>query len=307
MARRHLSPTLLVPRPIEQYMSILPRIFNLVRENRARSLGWTTRAGRINVTADVSICGTDRSWIHRSRAYPTSICYRCCHAAASLPEKGRPTGGAKSGTLPSPSPYLTLAGRSSKPEARSMNPPGRQADDRALDSLIPHVFPELKKIARSLLQNERCDITLQATDLVSEFYMQVANETKVGTTGRSYLFGAATRAMKRILVEHARRRGALIRGGDLCKVTLTPEVAVTADNIVDGIALNQALADLRKLDERQAEVVELRCYGGLTVSEVAEFLDVCESTVKMDWRLGRAWLRRELEAHPAAPIRVPKK
>ena len=135
--------------------------------------------------------------------------------------------------------------------------------------------------------------------------MQVANETKVGTTGRSYLFGAATRAMKRILVEHARRRGALIRGGDLCKVTLTPEVAVTADNVVDGIALNQALADLRKLDERQAEVVELRCYGGLTVSEVAEFLDVCESTVKMDWRVARAWLRRELEAHPAAPIRVP--
>ncbi len=169
-----------------------------------------------------------------------------------------------------------------------------QTDVGAFDKLTPVLYAELKKIARDQLRGERGDVTLQPTALVHEAYLRLVDESTIDKRGRRYFFGVAARAMRQILIQHARERAAKKRGGDLCRVTLGHDVAVTEGRDVDILALEEALDALAELDVRQAQVVELRFFGGLSVEEVAESLDVSPRTIKTDWQVARAWLRRRL-------------
>lgn len=167
--------------------------------------------------------------------------------------------------------------------------------DRArLDALAPEVYEELRRLAGSYMRKEREGHTLQATALANEAYLRLADQTKVKWRGRAQFLAIAARAMRQILVDHARRHGAEKRGGDLARVTLSDTAATFGQPVLDLLALEEALTSLGALDERKARVVELRFFAGLTSKEAAEALGVSETTVEDDWALARAWLRRRL-------------
>ena len=167
----------------------------------------------------------------------------------------------------------------------------------ALDELLPTVYDELRRLARSQMRGERGDHTLQATALVHEALLRLAG-SDIEWQDRAHLLGITTRAMRQVLVEHARAKAATKRGGDAVRVTLSR--AVTAEPVTcDMIALDQALSDLAGKDARQAEIVELRYFGGLTHREIAEAVGVSEATVDRDLRHGRAWLKRTLKGDGA--------
>jgi len=167
-------------------------------------------------------------------------------------------------------------------------------DAAALDQLIPVVYDELKRLAASQLRNERPDHTLSPTGLVHEAFFRIVDQRVVGWDGRAHFFGIAAQAMRRILVDHARRRNAHKRGQHL-QVTLPDEAAVGAPAPSEEVvAVDEALQRLALLDPRQAKLVELRYFVGLSIEETAEVLGVSAATVKRDWALARAWLQREL-------------
>lgn len=180
---------------------------------------------------------------------------------------------------------------------------------KALDRVLPFVYEELRRMARRQLAGERQGHTLNTTALVHEAYVRLVDDTRVTRKGRSYFFGAAARAMRQILVDHARRHRAAKRGGDADPVTLEPgQGAIRADrfprdaddlrveHLVDQlIDLDRALDELAELNPRQARVVECRFFGGLQVDETADALGVSPRTVKYDWALARAWLKEALE------------
>jgi RNA polymerase sigma factor (TIGR02999 family) len=171
------------------------------------------------------------------------------------------------------------------------------------EELMPLVYEELRRLARGYMARERREHTLQPTALVHEAYLQLVDQSQVNWQGRSHFRAVGARVMRRILIDHARRRGGLKRGGDRQRVTLGDSLLRPPDPDVDLpelLALNDALDNLARLDERQARVVELRFFGGLTTTEIAEVLGVSERTVQGDWTHGRAWLRREL-SHAGAP------
>jgi RNA polymerase sigma factor (TIGR02999 family) len=168
-------------------------------------------------------------------------------------------------------------------------------DGRAFDRLAPIVYTELRDIARAQMRREQGGHALQTTALVHEAYLRLVDQSAIGTSGRGYFFAAAARAMRQVLIEHARARRAHKRGGAMDRVSFVPEVAVAKGTDVDVLALEEALTDLAALDPRQARVVELRFYGGLSVLEVAELLGVSDRTIKTDWQVARAWLRRRLD------------
>jgi len=159
-----------------------------------------------------------------------------------------------------------------------------------LDRLVPLVYEELKRIARRQLARETPGHTLQTTALVHEVYVRLAEDPRVTRKGRAYFFGAAARAVRQVLVDHARRRSTAKRGGDVHIVTLDDQrtpVDVFADEM---LALDEALTRLAEKSPRQARVVECRYFAGLTVEETADALDVSPRTVKYDWAMARAWL-----------------
>jgi RNA polymerase sigma factor (TIGR02999 family) len=165
------------------------------------------------------------------------------------------------------------------------------------EQLIPLVYDELRRLARGYLARERRDHTLQPTALVHEAYLRLVDQSRVNWQGRSHFRAVGARMMRRILIDHARRRGGLKRGGDLQRVRLGDSLLRQPDPDVDLpelLSLNDALDRLAGLDERQARVVELRFFGGLNTAEIAESLGVSERTVEGDWKHGRAWLKREL-------------
>ena len=168
-----------------------------------------------------------------------------------------------------------------------------QGDGSALDRLVPQVYEELHRLAERYMRQERPDHTLQATSLVNEAYLKLLDQSRVQWQGRTHFFAVGAQAMRRILVDHARRRQRLKHGGQRARVTLDEGVALTPDRDQDVLALDEALVKLAKLDERQAKVVELRFFAGLTVDEVADVLDVSKRTVEVDWTMARAWLHRE--------------
>jgi RNA polymerase sigma factor (TIGR02999 family) len=170
----------------------------------------------------------------------------------------------------------------------------RSGDRLALDELLPLVYGELRRIAGRYVRRERQGGTLQATALVHEAYVRLAKDTDLSFQNRAHLLGIAARAMREILVERARARGARKRGGGDARVTL--DEAMLADDAVevDTLALHDALEKLAALDRQQEQIVELRFFGGLTIEETGEVLGISPATVKRGWAVARAWLFREI-------------
>jgi RNA polymerase sigma factor (TIGR02999 family) len=169
------------------------------------------------------------------------------------------------------------------------------------EQLLPPVYDALRELARSRLRRERAGHTLQATDLVHEAYGRLADQSRVNWRGRTHFFAVAAQAMRRVLVDHARQRGRQKRGGGAQRVTLGGVKAPPGSelDLEELISLDRALKKLAALDERDARVVELRYFGGLTTREIADFLGVSERTVRGDWAFARAWLKKELSREEA--------
>ena len=171
------------------------------------------------------------------------------------------------------------------------------AEGGAAEELMPIVYDELRRLARAYVRRERAR-SVQATELVHEAYLRLAGDRPRRWQGRTHFLAIAAIGMRRVLVERARARGAAKRGGDQVQVTLDDALVASPGAAVDVLALDEALSALAALDARQARVVELRFFGGLTVDETAEAAGVSPATVKRDWTLARAWLQRELGAGP---------
>ncbi|MGI8432244.1 MAG: sigma-70 family RNA polymerase sigma factor [Chthoniobacterales bacterium] len=171
-----------------------------------------------------------------------------------------------------------------------------RGDEVAAERLMPLVYDELRMLARGYLQRERSDHTLQATGLVHEAYLRLVDQSTTNWQNRAHFFWLAAQAMRRILVEHARRHRAEKRGGALEKIELDEALTPAAGRSVDLLALDDALKELAHLHPQQSQIVELRFFGGMTIEEVAEVLDVSSRTVKREWRMARAWLRRTMLA-----------
>ncbi len=177
----------------------------------------------------------------------------------------------------------------------------REGDTSAYDRLIPLVYQELRRLARSQLRRERPGHSLQATQLVHEAYLRLA-DADVDWRNRTHFLSVAARVMRRILVEHARAKRTQKRGGPGLQVTLTTHLEATPADPVDVLALNAALERLTGFDARQAQIVEMCYFGGLTYPEIGRMLGVSEATVDRDLRHARAWLRREM-GNASADIR----
>jgi RNA polymerase sigma factor (TIGR02999 family) len=164
----------------------------------------------------------------------------------------------------------------------------------ALDSLMPVVQDELRRLAASYMRRERRDHTLQVTGLVNEAYLRLVEQRNVSWQDRRHFFGIAAQCMRRVLVDYARQRQAGKRAGGKTFVVFDESIQVAEKRGIDLMALDDALAALAELDERQAKVVELRFFGGLTIAETARMLDLSVTTVKRDWESARVWLTCEL-------------
>jgi RNA polymerase sigma factor (TIGR02999 family) len=168
---------------------------------------------------------------------------------------------------------------------------GEQA---ALDQLIPLVHDELHRIAKRYMRRERPGQTMQTTALVDEAYLRLVDSSRVHWQNRAHFFAIAAQLMRRILVDFARSRHNLKRGGRGEQVSLDEALVISPERGADIVALDDALNTLASLDARQSQVVELRFFGGLSINETAEALKVSEGTVRRDWSLAKAWLHREL-------------
>jgi RNA polymerase sigma-70 factor (ECF subfamily) len=165
-------------------------------------------------------------------------------------------------------------------------------------ALMTQVYGELRRLARKYMRAERANHTLQPTALVNEAYMRLMADPATSWQNRAHFFATAAHLMHHILVDHARARKAAKRGGIQHQVTLT-EALVSAENkSVDVLALHEALEKLAALDERQARVVEMHFFGGMTFAEIAHVLDASERTVKRDWEMARAWLKLHMSKNP---------
>lgn len=169
-----------------------------------------------------------------------------------------------------------------------------EGDGEALDRVFPLVYRELQRIARAQLGRERVGHTLQPTALVSEAYLKLASRPPAGTENRAHFLAVAARAMRQVLVDHARAWAATKRGGGAAPVTLNEELAGGVSDPADVLALDQAMDRLDELDPRLRHVVEMRYFGGLQDEEIARVLGVTRRTVQRDWVKARAWLHREL-------------
>jgi RNA polymerase sigma factor (TIGR02999 family) len=167
-------------------------------------------------------------------------------------------------------------------------------DPQALDRLTPLVYEELRRQAARYLRRERPGHTLQTTALIHEAYLRLVDAKDVEWQSRAHFFAIAANLMRRILVEHARRRDASKRGGSQIRVQFDEAFGVVNETDMNLLAIDEALTRLESLDRQQARVVELRFFSGLSVEETAAALGVSPKTVKRDWSVARAWLRREI-------------
>ena len=175
-----------------------------------------------------------------------------------------------------------------------------EGDRQSLDSLLPIVYQELRRLAASYLRRERPGQTLQPTALVHEAYLRLMKDRPDRWQNRAHFCAIAAHSMRQILIERARARGAIKRGGGGPRITLDEALVAGGERSIDLLALDQALERLAAMDAEQARLVELRFFGGLTVEETAEALDMSPATVKRHWTVARAWLARELEGTPKA-------
>ena len=183
---------------------------------------------------------------------------------------------------------------SEKPDITQLLNRAQDGDKNALDELLPLVYNELRLVAGNQLRNERGDHTLQATALVHEAYLRLLEQKNVDWKNRLHFFSIASEMMRRILVNYAVKRNAQKRGDGATKIVLDEAVSYTKQRDFDLVALDEALTELAKFDEKQTRIVELRFFGGLTIEETAEILEISDSTVKREWRMAKAWLKTKL-------------
>jgi RNA polymerase sigma-70 factor, ECF subfamily len=182
-------------------------------------------------------------------------------------------------------------GTESQSELTAILGRARAGDEQARGELVALVYDELRRVASRLMRRERPDQTLSPTAVVHEAVIRLLGESVLDKAAdRSFLFAAAARAMREVLIDHARRRGADRRGGNRRRVPLDAAVDYFEGQGLDVVAVHEALDRLAEVDARQAQVMTLRYFGGMTVSEVSEALGVSTVTVERDWRLARAWL-----------------
>lgn len=169
----------------------------------------------------------------------------------------------------------------------------RNGDEAALNNLIPVVYAELRRLARSHMRREQPGHTLQTTALINEAYLRLIDQ-KVSWQNRTHFFGVASRLMRQILVDHACKQNATKRGGGQLQVSLSQATRMIETEAAELIALDEALKGLAAIDERKCRVIEMRYFGGLTIDETAEAMGVSHTTVEAEWKVARAWLRREM-------------
>ena len=167
-------------------------------------------------------------------------------------------------------------------------------DEAAREELMPLVYGELHRLAHGYMGKERVDHTLQTSALVNEAYLRLIDQKRVQWQNRAHFFGIAARMMRRILVDYARNRRYAKRGGDAFRVTLDETFIVPEERSAEVLALDYALNSLAEIDARKGQIVELRFFGGLSIEETAEVLQVSPGTVMRDWTLAKAWLRKEM-------------
>jgi RNA polymerase sigma-70 factor, ECF subfamily len=167
-------------------------------------------------------------------------------------------------------------------------------DRHAGEQLFADVYTELRAVASRYMHGERKDHTLQPTALVHEAYVKLLGQTRVDWPGRAHFLAIAAQAMRQILVDHARRRGAAKRGGDRHRIALDDNLVIESHRDVDLLALEDALTKLTKLDPRQAQMIELRFFAGLSIAEAAKVMGMSKRSAEREWTMVRAWLRREL-------------
>jgi RNA polymerase sigma-70 factor, ECF subfamily len=173
-----------------------------------------------------------------------------------------------------------------------------QGEPGALDKLIPFVYEELSRLAHYYMSGERAGHTLQTTALINEAYLRLVDLGQMQWKNRAHFFAVSAQLMRRILVDFARSRNYLKRGGAFQQVSLADEMVISEDCQEDLVALDEALNALAAIDERKSRVVELRFFGGLTEDETAEVLKISSETVTRDWRLAKVWLLRRMEGKP---------
>lgn len=170
----------------------------------------------------------------------------------------------------------------------------RQGDQRAVDQLLPMVYDQLRLLAHQYFKQQPSVHTLQPTAVVHEAYLKLCKQKDVDWRNRSHFFAVSANAMRNILVDHARSKAAEKRGGSLQRIEFDEGLLDGIQNDENILSLDEALTKLEKLDSRQAKIVELRFFGGLTVKEIAEAMGVSKRTVELEWKMIRVWLRREL-------------
>jgi RNA polymerase sigma-70 factor (ECF subfamily) len=167
-------------------------------------------------------------------------------------------------------------------------------DQAAFDALMPLVYDELRQMAHRYMSRERPGHTLQTTALVSEAYLRLVDQKRVHWQNRAHFFAVAAQAMRRILIDYARKQRYAKRGGGAPKISLEEAAVMSQERAADLVALDQALITLASLDPQQSRVVELRFFGGLTIEETAEVLRLSVDMVKREWATAKAWLSREM-------------
>ncbi len=173
-------------------------------------------------------------------------------------------------------------------------------DTQAAESLLPLVYAELHRLAKGYMRRERPDHTLQATALINEAYLRLVGED-IDWNSRAHFIGLAANVMRRVLVDYARAHNAEQRGGGLQRVEMQDELAISAEQLDEVEHLDEALKKLEKENPRQARVVELRYFGGLSVEQIGALLQIAPRSVKRDWALARIWLFRELRPGAKTP------
>jgi RNA polymerase sigma factor (TIGR02999 family) len=170
----------------------------------------------------------------------------------------------------------------------------QQGDVAALERLTPFVYDELRRVAHAYMQRERQGHTLETAALINEAYLRLAGERQIEWQSRKHFFAVMAQVMRHILIDHARRRHYARHGGELRQVPLADAAAMTDKRAAELVALDEALAEFARLDPRKSQVVELRYFGGLSLEEVAEVLEISVMTVRRDWRAAKAWLYKSV-------------
>ena len=172
-----------------------------------------------------------------------------------------------------------------------------KGDSSALDELTPIIYEDMLRLARARLRHEQRDCTLQPTALVHESYLRLADQTRLHVENRAHFYAVAANVMRRVLVDHARKRKAHKRDAGV-RITLKTDMDLAEGSTTDSLVLDDALRRLAEFDERKSRIVEMKYYGGMTTEEIGMVLGISVATIGRELRLAQAWLRRELSSHP---------